>query len=251
MTTKPPGEPRSPGLASIVAIVGPPLAGKSTVAEQLQNDELAHVFQLEPFVRDGCRDGWLHPNALACLDPYTDSGTADLDTVLHAAFLEGRFAVSTGRVVIDGFPYTAAHLRMLRDISRASGARLAVIELGAADANLARRCLGRSTCLVCTPDHSLTAYQQAPPDRAFAEPCPTCKAPTMIRVVDDSAVFRERLRQYRSRRDGLQDAADTHGVPWVFIDTSPPPATYMVQVRAAVARSDGRPPPPQPRLGSR
>jgi adenylate kinase family enzyme len=239
---------------SLIAIVGPPVAGKTTVAQQLLRGGEAQVFHLDRFVRRGCRDGWLHPDALACLDPYTDRATTHLDSVLQSAFLDGRFPAAADRVALDGFPHTATHLRLLRDTSRACGARLGVIELTADDVTLATRCTQRRRCLVCTPDAADAVYRFAPPEPEFAAQCPTCSASMMIRAVDDRSVFLDRLCKYRNWRDAVQDSAQDLDIPWLVIDTTrePQSLSYMAEVRAAITQIEEHAArPPQPRGGSR
>jgi adenylate kinase family enzyme len=239
---------------SLIAIVGPPVAGKTTVAQQLLRGGEAQVFHLDTFVRRGCRDGWLHPDALACLDPYTDRATTHLGAVLQAAFLDGRFPAAADRVALDGFPRTPTHLRLLHSTSRACNARLGFIELGADDLTLATRCTERRRCLTCTPDPSDTVYRTAPSEPEFDAQCPTCDAPMMIRTVDDRPVFLKRLGHYRSWRDTVHDTAHDLDIPWIEVDTTSgaQPTSYMADVRAAITRIEEHVArPPQPRSDSR
>jgi adenylate kinase family enzyme len=237
---------RTPPPATLIALIGPPISGKSTVAADLRHDPGTRMFDLEEVARDGHRDGWFPAHVLPRSDPYSDYDADHIGQFLRAAIVNGHFVAPQARVVLDGFPRSATHLRLLHRACRTSGARLAVVELVTSDLNLMTRRFQRRRCLACIPDPNDNPYQQAPHEDGLDDWCPQCGHPMMALTADEPLPFMERLERYVYRRPAIEQTARDLDVAWSSVDTTPPPSTHLPRVRASIAAFEAGRHPSQP-----
>jgi len=114
--------------ACLVAVLGPPGAGKTTVISALGQSRSLPVFRLREAVN-------AYSDLLADLAPSTDPlgwvGVQAVQRILRAAFIDGRFRIGVGPALLDNFPGTAHQLHRLADVAAVTGRRIAILELRA------------------------------------------------------------------------------------------------------------------------
>lgn len=202
-TTRPLDRPAEPLL---LAIVGPPCAGKSTVVTALAEAGGLPVFRLRETIR-------ARPELLTGLAPSTDPlGWVSLEAVrrvLHAVFVEGRFAFAAPVVLLDNFPATASQLDLLADVATATATRFALLELRAEPGTVVARVAERRVCLSCGPD----AHAPAVPAADDPERCATCHAALTRRDTDVPRLHGLRLARYASNQPDITERAAERGIP--------------------------------------
>ncbi|MGH3914007.1 MAG: AAA family ATPase, partial [Pseudonocardiaceae bacterium] len=101
-------------VGSLVAVIGPPGAGKTTVVTALAKQRALPVFRLREAVI-------AYSDLLADLAPSTDPlgwvGVQAVHRILRVAFIDGRFDTGIGPVLLDNFPGTAHQLHRLAGVS--------------------------------------------------------------------------------------------------------------------------------------
>lgn len=204
------------GNAAFVALIGPPGAGKTTVARALSRRHKVAVFRLREAVR-------AYSNLLADLPASDDPlGWLDMEAVrrtLHAAFVKGRFTFEDV-VLLDNFPGTAAQLRLLAEVSALVGGRLTLLELRARHDTVRKRVAERRTCPCCGPDpHAPATVSTADPAR-----CGVCGAVLDQRESDHPARHRLRRSRYLENLPEITAVATELGVAHVSISADGPAA---------------------------
>ncbi len=225
LTARPDPALLSQGLA-LVAVIGPPGVGKSTIVAHFAAREGVAVFRLREFIRS-------HPDLLSDLAPADDLlGWVSLEAVrrlVHAAFVDRLFAVGHGPVVLDNFPGTAGQLALLAEIADVVGARLALLELRAWAATLVMRVAQRRVCLQCGPD----SHASALPSDADSDRCARCGATLSRRASDAAERHRLRLARYCANLPEITELAAAHRIPHHSVDANLP----VPDVRAAAQRA--------------
>lgn len=227
---------RDPG---VLALVGPPAVGKSTVSAVLA-ERGAEVFKLREFARY-CRDqrvlrselfestdrlGWLRDEVVAAL--------------LTVAF-DGGFPTQ-GLVVLESLPGTAAQLRL---VMKAAGSRFAVAELTADDATVLARAAARRVCSSCEADALGDPRRPAIASLLDHGRCARCGDQLLRRRGDDPATFAVRLERFRHNIPMIRREAAAAGVPYRVIGPGSAESTCLA-VHAALADTIGVPAIPMP-----
>ncbi len=208
----------------VIAVIGPPAAGKTTVARLLCALLDGKFFNPDELAQQGRRDGWLTPSTAAAADTESER---DFDQrallLVTTALCQGALRPAGALTVLDDLVVTAETLNALAASDPQRRDWLHVIELDAADLVLLQRTVDWF-CPVCRPDPDGGPYQPAPTDSQRPAVCDSCGRPLMTRSIDQPQTFLQRLIRYRNdQRPALRAAATDHHVKWLRIDAARPP----------------------------
>jgi len=188
----------------LVALIGPPGAGKSTIVRGLAHAQGAPVFRLRETIR-------ARPDLLAGLAPSRDPlGWVSLEAVrrvLTATFLSSEYAAAPV-VLLDNFPGTAGQLSLLAEIAAQAGRRLALLELTVTAATVVARVAERRVCPACGPD----SHAPAQPASDDADVCSSCRTALIRRTSDAPRLHGLRMARYLANRPEIAESAADHGI---------------------------------------
>lgn len=221
---------RNPRLAEplLLAVIGPPGAGKSTVVAALATPGVpvfrlretvrahAHLLVVPPPTRD--RLGWVSPESVR--------------RVLRAAFIDDRFGAGASLVLLDNFPGTAAQLDMLVEVAAPLCARVALLELVADAGTVIGRIRRRRICRSCGPDR----HAPATPDAENPDRCGACGGALARRDTDVPHLHRLRLARYIANRPGIVERAAEHGIPRRALGADSSPFDVCQSARHALSK---------------
>ena len=195
----------------LVAVIGPPGVGKSTVVGALASAGGVPVFRLREAIR-------ARPELLAGLGPSTDPlGWVSLEAVrraLHATFVHRRFTFGARTVLLDNFPGTAGQLDLLAQTAEAAAARVALLELRADMATIVGRVAQRRVCLACGPD----PHAPAVPAADDARRCGSCRTVLARRDTDVPRLHGLRLARYAANQPEIAERAAERGIAHLSVD---------------------------------
>lgn len=196
--------PGSFGRAVIVAVIGPPAAGKSTLTAGLI-DGRARVFRLREYARDTTPPPVpLQSDPLGWLPD--DTATA----LVADALTHGRHGPRPGKLpVLEGYPGNAHQATHLARWTREHNATLGVLELTGDRDTCSARADGRRVCSNCEPDPRRPArHTQGSPAC-----CRDCGHRLERRRDDAPDVLAARRERFDARIEGIRRALDEHCVP--------------------------------------
>ncbi len=228
----------------LLALIGPPAAGKTTVSADLVHRLGATVFRLREFAIHCRAERLFSDEAFSTHDELGWFSDTLVDALLRAAFLHGHFP-ATSVVILENFPGTAEQLHLLDSVARIRGAQIGVIELAAPDQILHVRARRRRVCVTCEPDPLGDPHRPAIASAAKPTACRECGDALVRRRSDQPAILAARLQRYRQRSAAIRDSATALGLPYVRINATAEPAA-TVAAAAQVAAALGAPPPSAP-----
>ena len=202
----------TPGAASNLVLLGPPGAGKGTVAELLgERLAIPHISSGDMF-RSAIRAG----TALGRQVAATIRRGELVSDRLTVALISERLAAGDARRgwLLDGFPRTIAQAEALQALSDVS----AVINLDVADDLAVLRISGRR---VCTADGEI--YHLANRPSRVAGVCDRCGRALIQRDDDRPAAVRRRLQVYQRQTAPLVEFYAERGL-LLGVDGTPPAA---------------------------
>jgi len=173
-----------------IILMGPPGAGKGTLAKQLMSEyHLVHISTGDMF-RDAIKEG-TELGKLA--QSYIDQGHLVPDEVTIGLVKE-RLAKQDCEAgfLLDGFPRTLPQAEALEEISKAVGRPIdTVVNLDCDEVELIRRISGRRVCKNCgAPYHIVTKQPKV------EGICDICGGPLYQRKDDNEEALRVRLQHY-------------------------------------------------------
>ncbi|MEU4243126.1 hypothetical protein [Actinoplanes sp. NPDC026619] len=201
-----------------VALVGPPAAGKSTLAASLHTVAGGQIFRLRDFAIRCRASGWIHNELFSSRDELgwfgDDTVTGLLDAAVHHRFLDAPL------MVFENFPGSDHQLRVLYRAAGRCSADLLLLGVGldADDQVLSRRRAGRRVCLSCEPDPLGEAHRSAVSAPGHPDRCAVCDGPLRRRRTDQLRVFDARVQRFRRRVGSILSAARDLDLPVRQID---------------------------------
>ncbi|MEU7906370.1 hypothetical protein [Actinoplanes sp. NPDC049118] len=216
----------------LIAVIGPPAVGKSTLSRHLQDTAGAGVFRLREFAETYRQAHPAQAAAFATTDPLgwlPDTAVA----VLFGAALSDAFPELCPVMVLENLPGNAAQLDLLRDRAAAIGARLDLVVLTAPDRVLADRAQTRRVCASCEPDPRGDPHQPAHAADDDPQRCRRCGGRLAARRSDTPELFQARLGRFRASLPAIRTAALAAHVPCHFLDSTGDITTTAVAVQAA------------------
>lgn len=223
-----------PSAAGLVAVVGPPAVGKSTLTGALANRFGARVFRLREFAHEFRARSGTDQRLFDTGDPlgwFPDKAVALL---LRAAFLQGQFPAQP-MVVLENFPGSLIQFQLLNTVAGQLQAPLAVIELTADDGLLSIRIRTRRVCLTCEPDPRGDPHRPAHPAAEHPDQCASCGGALTLRRGDEPQRFAARLARFRHRIPAIRQAVRALRLPYHVVDATSDPTSCLHRVTTAFA----------------
>lgn len=215
--------------SSLVAVIGPPGAGKTTVVTALAQLRGLPVFRLRQALIT-------YSDMLADLAPSTDPlgwvGIHAVHRILRAAFIDDRIGAGVGPVLLDNFPGTAQQLHQLAEVAAVIGRSMALLELRANGSTVAGRVATRRICASCSSD------RHAPASVSVTDPvrCARCGAQLVRRDSDTPARHALRLARYRVNVAEIIEQAGCLQIPHLAVVADHPPDVVHRLAQEAFAR---------------
>ena len=222
-----------PPRLAFTALIGPPAAGKSTVSRALVERHHANLFRLRTFAETYQQ---ARPEHVGLFDTHDALGWFQDPTVsrlLTAAFLDGMFPAD-GLVILEGFPGSAAQLRMLAEVVDTLRRPLVLVDLNTPDEAVAARAAARRVCTGCDPISRADPRQPAAGAADAPAACTRCRTPLTARRADEPDRLEARLRRYRRLQPEMAANAESLGLDVLEIGTRPDPDTTVDAVVRAL-----------------
>ncbi|MBF6093966.1 ATP-binding protein [Nocardia cyriacigeorgica] len=205
------------GLSLVVALFGPPAAGKTTLTTLLGGAPGRRVFRLREHVprevlaataTDSRRLGWI--------DDYTVSAA------LRALFTATAEDPHLHTVLLDNFPGAARQVDQLLTEQRAlfPEARVEAVEVSTDAKTLQQRAKNRKVCHRCEPDPIGDPRLPAIPRADDPWACARCGGLLHPRRGDAPRLLKARIRRYQHAAEGVRAAFVDSGVPVTQLDTT-------------------------------
>lgn len=213
MTDRPPLRP--------ICLIGPPAAGKTTLAEALSHALGIPVLRPRDVIS---RTVSIHP---------ATAGLFQRDARGHVPDESLGFALRVcldrvvGMVIFESLPWDAIQLA---DMYRVGGDRVVVLHLDASDELASSRRVGRRYCASCYPRSAAKDGRDC---------CGLCGMALTVRADDEDDAFAERLRLNRANGANLIALAGALGVNVFKLDAVRSPAELVSQaIRLVSPRED-------------
>ncbi|MEU1311016.1 nucleoside monophosphate kinase [Streptomyces cinnamoneus] len=204
---------------AVVALLGPPGCGKSTVSAALASEHALRVFRLREFAHQQARTNAVIADAVARTTDPLGWLPDQVAMALVRRAVDNEFRLEPGRpVLLEGYPGTQAQaIHLLLHLRFRPGIRFSVIELVADMETTARRIGQRQVCATCDTAHG------GPRRPARALPgtstcCASCGGELSRRPNDDGLVAAQRQIRYRLRAPAIRAALLPARVPWHPVD---------------------------------
>jgi len=206
-------------LQNVVAVIGPPAVGKTTLTLRLAESPGCEVFRLREHVPDIIL-------AATAIKPDRVGWIDDL-TVTRAlrGYFERLVADGTVRLVLlDNFPGSGTQVRLLLGAIRGlvPVCAIHVVELLASHDVRERRVLGRRVCHQCEQDPIHDPRIPAPASEEDPERCARCGGLLHPRRGDAPRLFALRTQRYADEAEGIRAAFAEAGIQAVQLDSSQP-----------------------------
>lgn len=208
MTRPPPLRP--------ICLIGPPAAGKTTLAEALSRDLDAPILRPRDLVDRTVNS---YPGTLP-LFPHDERGHVPDESLCLA--LRTCLDQLSGMVLLESIPWDAIQLA---DLHCVAGDRVIVLHLNAADNLVTERRTGRRHCPKCYPLSTSVTDQGD---------CARCGGTLTPRNDDEETAFAERLNAHRANAARILTLARNLRVHVVTLDATNAPGALSSQALAAL-----------------
>ncbi|WP_125264495.1 nucleoside monophosphate kinase [Streptomyces alboflavus] len=211
----------------VIALVGPPGSGKSTVSAHLRSTEPGlHIFRLRERARaQAVTDHQLAQELTQTPDPLGWLSDATATLLVRRALK----TLDAAAVLLEGYPGNEVQARALAHDSARERWRLTAIELDASETVCTSRVQRRRVCPVCDP-HRRRPATSTPQGR-----CRTCAGTLERRRSDCATSVSLRQIRYRANAAGLRAALRSAGVAWHTVDAEQDTGSVIAAARAALA----------------
>jgi adenylate kinase family enzyme len=200
-----------------VCLIGPPAAGKSTLAQKLSKSLDARVVRPRDLVYHAVGR---HP-AIIDLFPRNEQGYVPNDSLGFA--LRVTLESLNGKVILENLPWDAIQLA---DLHRVAGDALTILHLDAPDDLVNTRKTGRLYCEACYPTPAID-------DNAGR--CLRCGNALIKRIDDQLDAFRE-LEQHRMNAAAILALAVKLHVPVLRLEAGSSPEVLAGRAQALIER---------------
>lgn len=203
----------------VIAVVGPPAAGKTTLTTKLGENRDCTVFRLREHVS---------PSALAAasVNPDRVDWIDDLTVARALNAYAGKTATDdSARIVfLDNFPGSALQVGLLLSVlgRLTPGCGLAVIDLQVAERIRRQRAAGRRVCHTC--EHDPVHDPRLPATASSSDPwrCARCGGILHPRRGDAPRLFNARTTRFEAEAPAMRRAFTDAGIGLTAIDASRP-----------------------------
>lgn len=224
-------------LENVVAVIGPPAVGKTTLTMHFAELPSYDVFRLREHVPD---------TLLAATATSAERiGWIDDLTVTRAlrAYFEQVLSEGTARaVLLDNFPGTGTQVRLLTGVLDRLAPRCIVhaVELLANRNVREQRVLGRRVCHECERDPIRDPRIPAQPSKEDPDRCARCGGVLHPRRGDAPRLFALRTQRYQEEAAGIRAAFEEIGIPVVRLGSDRTVETLAYEIDGMLARAHRR-----------
>jgi adenylate kinase len=219
-------------LERVMAVIGPPAVGKTTLTLRLAESPGCAVFRLREHVPDSVlaatavsaeRIGWIDDLTV----------TRALRGYFEGITFEGRVRT----VLLDNFPGTGTQVRLLFGVLRrlAPDCTVHAVELLAGHHVREARMLGRRVCHECEQDPIHDPRIPAPASQADPDRCARCGGLLHPRRGDAPTLFALRTQRYEEEGEGIRMAFAEAGIVVAQVDGGQPADIVQTELGALLA----------------
>jgi adenylate kinase len=225
-------EPRAIKLERVIAVIGPPAVGKTTLIMRLGYVPGRQIFRLREHV----------PETILAATATSAERLGWIDDVTVTRALRGYIeaVVSDGGatriVLLDNFPGNDMQAQLLLSILNRSAPTcvVSVVELVADPATIQSRVRERRVCHRCERDPIHDPRVPALPNPADPRRCARCNSVLQPRRGDAPRLLRARMQRYQRAAAGIREAFAAAGIEVVQIDSNRPPEQTACEVTTRV-----------------
>jgi adenylate kinase family enzyme len=219
-------------LENLVAVIGPPAVGKTTLTMQLADLPEVQVFRLREHV----------PEVILAATATSAERLGWIDDVTIARALRTYFErivsdASVHSVLLDNFPGSGSQVRLLLGVLRrlAPGCGVQTVELAAAWQVRERRVLGRRVCHQCEQDPIHDPRIPAAGSPSAPQHCARCGGILHPRRGDAPRLFALRTQRYEDQAVAIRAAYAEAGIEVVRLDSGRPLGELAENLAALLA----------------
>ncbi|MFD4401140.1 hypothetical protein ACFWPH_00095 [Nocardia sp. NPDC058499] len=209
------------GLSIVVPILGPPAAGKSTLALALGADPSRRVFRLREQVPV---DVLVATTSAADRLGWVDDSV--VDPAVRSYLEEAAENGDVDAVLMDNFPGTGDQTQLLIDavVDIAPGCVLEPVELLLDDRTRRRRAKRRRVCHSCEKDPISDPRMPAEATTPHSWTCARCGSLLHPRRGDAPSLFAARSRRHQDSTDAIRTTFTNAGYPVSTLNANQPPS---------------------------